>query len=65
MCKQKFFQFFSRLHVNALLLFTRFCRNEISCADELIPVKQKGMKFHPAIKKKKNRRVNTSSKHEI
>ena len=37
--------------VKCLLLFTRFCRDEISSRDELIPVKETGMKFHTGMKK--------------
>ena len=48
--------------VICLLLFTRFCRDEISSRDELIPVRKTAMKFHPGMKK---RRVNTSSRDEI
>ena len=48
--------------VKCLLLFTRFCRDEISSLDKLIPVKKTGMKFHP---ERKKRRVNTSSRDEI
>ena len=51
--------------VKCLLLFTHFCRDEISSRDELIPVKKTEMKFHPEMKKKKKRRVNTSSQDEI
>ena len=36
--------------VKCFLLFTRFCRDEISSRDELIPVKKRGMKFHPGMK---------------
>ena len=39
--------------VKYLLLFTRFCRNEISSRDELISVKKTGMKFHPGMKIRK------------
>ena len=39
--------------VKCLLLFTRFCRDEISSRDELISVKKAGMKFHPGMKKRK------------
>ena len=39
--------------VKCLLLFTPFCRDEISSQDELIPVKKTGMKFHPGMKKRK------------
>ena len=46
------------------VLFTRFCRDEISPRDELIHVKKTGMKFHFGIKKKKKRRINTSSRDE-
>ena len=38
--------------VKYLLLFTRFCRDEISSRDELIPVKKTETKFHPGMKKK-------------
>ena len=48
--------------VKYLLLLTRFCRDEISSGDDLIPVKKAGMKFHPGMKKG---RVNTSSQDEI
>ena len=51
--------------VKCLLLFTRFCRDEIFSQDELISVKKTRMKFHSEIKKKKKRRVNTSSRYEI
>ena len=51
--------------VKYLLLFTHICRNVISSQDELIPVKKTEMKFHPGMKKKKKRRVNTSSRDEI
>ena len=51
--------------VNYILLFTRFCRDEVSSRDELIPVKKTGMKFHPGMKKNKTRRVNTSFRDEI
>ena len=39
--------------VKCLSLFTRFCRDEISSRDELIPVKKTGMKFQPGMKKRK------------
>ena len=48
--------------VKCLFLFTRFCRDEISFRDELIPVKKTEMEFHPGRKK---RRVNTLSRDEI
>ena len=51
--------------VKCLFVFTRFCRDEISSRDELIPVKKTVMKFHPGDEKKKKRRVNTSSRDEI
>ena len=38
--------------VKRLLLFTRFCRDEISSRDELISVKKAGIKFYPGMKKK-------------
>ena len=41
--------------VKCLLLFTRFCRYEISSQDELIPVKKAGMKFHPWMKNKEKK----------
>ena len=41
--------------VKCLLLFTRFCRDEISSRDELIPVRVRlhvtEMKSHPGMKK--------------
>ena len=37
----------SQSMVECLLLFTRFCR------DELIPVKKTGMKYHPGMRKRK------------
>ena len=51
--------------VKYLLLFTRFCRDEISSRDELIPVKKTETKFHPWMKKGKKRLVNTLSRDEI
>ena len=39
--------------VKCLLLLTRFCRDETSYRNELIPVKKTGMKFHPGMKKRK------------
>ena len=36
-----------------LLLFTRFCRDEISSQDELILVRNTGLKFHPGMTKRK------------
>ena len=39
--------------VKCLLLFTRFCRDEILSQDELIHLKKTGMKFHPGMKKRK------------
>ena len=36
--------------VKCLLLFTSFCRDEISSPDELISIKKTGMKFHSGIK---------------
>ena len=51
--------------VKCLLRFTRFCRDEIWSRDELISVKKAGMKFHPGMKKRQKRRVNTSSLNEI
>ena len=48
--------------VKSLLLFTRFCRDEISSRDELIPVKKTGMKFHRGMKK---RHVKALSRDEI
>ena len=39
--------------VKCLLLFTRFCRDEISSRDEFIPVKKTGKNFHPKMKKEK------------
>ena len=45
-----------------LLLFTRFCRDEISSRNELISVKKTGMKFHLGRRK---RCVNTSTRDEI
>ena len=43
--------------VKCLLLFTRFCRDEISFRDKLIG--KTGMKFHPGMIKRKKRRVST------
>ena len=41
--------------IKSLLLFTRWCQDEISTWDELIPVKKTGVKFHPGTKiKEKN-----------
>ena len=40
--------------LRCLLLFTCFCRDEISSQDELILVKKTGMKFHPELKGKKD-----------
>ena len=37
--------------VKCLLLFTRFCRDEISSRDQLIPVKKTELNFHPGMKK--------------
>ena len=39
--------------VKCLLLFTRFCRNEISSRDELILGWKTGMSFHPVMIKRK------------
>ena len=39
--------------VKCLWLFTRFCLDEISSQDVLIPVKKTGMKFHSGMKRKK------------
>ena len=39
-----------------LLLFTRFCRNEVSFRDELIPVKKAAINFHSGMNKRKKRR---------
>ena len=39
--------------VKCLLLFTRFCRDEISSRDELIPGWKTGMRFYPGMKKRK------------
>ena len=51
--------------VKYLLLFRRFCRDEILSWDELIPVKKTGMKFHPRMKKRNKRCVNISFQDEI
>ena len=40
--------------VKRLLLFTHFCRDEISFRDGLISVKKTGIKFYPGMKKRKN-----------
>ena len=47
-----------------LLLFTRFCRDEILSRDELIPAK-KTDEISLRDEKKKKRRVNTSFQDEI
>ena len=40
--------------VKSLLLFTRFCRDEISFRDEvIILVKKIGIEFYPGVKKRK------------
>ena len=39
--------------MKCLLLFTRFCQNEISSRNELILGWKTGMKFHPGMKKRK------------
>ena len=51
--------------VKYFLLFTYFCRDDISSRDELIHVKKTAMKFHPGMKKRKTRHVNTSFRDEI
>ena len=51
--------------LKCLLLFARFCRDEISSRDELIPIKKTGMGFHPGMKNKKKRCVSTPSRDEI
>ena len=43
--------------VKCLLLFTRFCLDEISSRDELSPVKKTWIKFHPGMKKKKKKKT--------
>ena len=51
--------------VKCLVLFTRFCRDETSFRDELIPVKKAEMKIPPGMKKREKRRENTSFRDEI
>ena len=43
--------------MKCILLFKRFCRDEISSRDVLIPVKKTEMKFHPGLKKKRKKDV--------
>ena len=51
--------------VKWILLFTRFCRDQTSFPDELIPVKKAGMKIPPGMKKRHKRLEDTSSRDEI
>ena len=39
--------------VKCLLLFTRFCRDEIPSQGKLIPIKKVGRKFDPGMRKRK------------